>query len=63
MSKWIDANDSLPNKFENVLIYSDEVIEIGNINQRGDWVDFLGYEVCRVTHWMPIPNPPKKSQS
>ena len=59
MSEWIRCSDSLPEKYEEVLVYS------AKYGVQVDWiadnVDYLWWNYGElVTHWMPLPNPPEK---
>lgn len=62
MTEWISVNDSLPKSNEKVLIFIPKYpgISIGQLSALV-WFD----EVIRfdhdnkVTHWMPLPEPPK----
>lgn len=71
MAEWIDVNERLPEKAETVLCYCKNTsTELGTMTigscDKG-W--FLQYEVggtsyphhyWKVTHWMPLPEPPKE---
>jgi len=63
--EWISVKDKLPEEGENVLIYEEAYSEVGYLF-RGKWrsmeTDFCGepYELEDVTHWMYLPEPPKK---
>ena len=58
-NKWIPVTERLPEKHKKVLTVSDN----GNIDV--DWVDKFGVWIGdivsfdEVTHWMPLPEPPK----
>lgn len=56
---WISVKDRLPMKRKQVLVYS---ITHG---VRSDFIDWSGrwYTVKNVTHWMPLPEPPKEEQN
>ena len=63
MSEWIRVEDRLPESDDSVLVFiqnsHDEEIEIAsyNPNRRRAWdIDWLN---ATVTHWMPLPKPPK----
>lgn len=74
MSEWISVKDKLPNEYQRVLVYrgyydgddKDEKIHVGFLNpkdgfygsQYGLLDDYL-YPHSLVTHWMPLPEPPK----
>ena len=57
VQEWVSVNDRLPNPFESVLVFRDGKISI-DYNEGNGWFayDFNGK---RVTHWMPLPQPPK----
>jgi hypothetical protein len=61
-SKWIPVSDRLPGVFKAVIVWT-EYHEIGEAQYNGkhfQWIDDEGdYEYAHVTHWMPLPNPPK----
>lgn len=56
MSEWISVKDKLPCSKKAVLTYCPENILKIRPCQFDDWEDlkFLG-----ITHWMPLPEPPK----
>ena len=66
MSEWISVKDKLPEEFENVIAF----------NRRGRgkacdmdicWWNGYSFDRCgkrpysNVTHWMPLPEPPKEA--
>ena len=59
MENWISVKDKLPKGDKKVLCYSDSnggYLCIDNLGMRG-------YEWCQcfsITHWMPLPDPPKE---
>ena len=65
--EWISVDDRLPNKNEEVLVYRGN--HLGNLMNRytylgnNQWEDDYGYwgetKNEGVTHWIPLPNPPK----
>lgn len=67
MADWISVKDSLPEKNGRYLCrYEQEVYgevcrctDFGmfdsDIGEKGDWI------VGKVTHWMPLPEPPKEN--
>jgi hypothetical protein len=70
MSDWVSVKDRLPNKAGRYLIHvenaanyhrlpDDIVIAVWVIKQWG----FDGMEYNRVTHWMPLPEPPKENNN
>lgn len=68
MKDWISVNDRLPEKDVNVLCYTHgDIVEgylCSNDNVFKPEIDCIGYMqndvmVIDVTHWMPLPEPPK----
>ena len=57
VQEWISVDDRLPKPFESVIVFRDGKISI-DYNEENGWFayDFNGK---RVTHWMPIQQPPK----
>ena len=57
VQEWISVDDRLPEPFESVLVFRDGKISI-DYNEENGW---FAYDLNgkRVTHWMPIPQPPK----
>ena len=61
-SNWISVKDRLPEKNTRVLCYfkfepeSPDVISENTYHSGGLWLS----EGSKVTHWMPLPEPPKK---
>ena len=64
MSEWISVKDKFPKRHETILIFSDEAdILIGSYQGKNWWSDYGEVDyVLRVTHWMPLPNPPKVAE-
>lgn len=66
--KWISVKEQLPLNREIVLVtnidspFKDEHwVCAGEINQKGEWCNQFNYnDTIVVTHWMPLPQPPKK---
>lgn len=67
IQKWIPVSERLPNVFEGVLAYCPKHRNtyLLYINARGEW-HFFDKTVAgalldeAVTHWMPLPEPPKE---
>lgn len=64
MPRWISVEERLPEAHKNVLVYVTN--PIGWWNVEIDWMDEQGW-VCSadsewhtITHWMPLPEPPKE---
>lgn len=59
-SRWITVTERLPEKYDRVLVYS-KATRMGRsidfINSDGNW-----YTTPKVTHWMPLPQPPKENE-
>ena len=54
-NRWIPVTERLPEKYTAVVVYS---------KAKGRGLDFIGsngnwYKTLNVTHWMPLPEPPK----
>lgn len=62
--KWISAKDKLPKHEENVLLYFGKFMGVGYYDEADqsfyDAAD--DYELVNVTHWMPLPEPPKEEE-
>lgn len=73
MSEWISVKDRLPDDDELVLVYTkDNVMSVcplvianafANLKNLKVWEDNNGYYVSDVTHWMPLPEPPKEDDA
>ena len=61
MSKWISVEDRLPPDQQEVLVYTVSQKGLGNID-KGYWSigRFIHRGSAKVTHWMPLPEPPCK---
>ena len=60
MTEWISVKDRLPKLFEDVLTYDgDGGIRINWLEELVDEVAYFAYGGKYVTHWMPLPEPPK----
>lgn len=58
MSEWISVKDGLPKYNDRVIFFNGEYVEFGVYHR-----DFTDFEDCihdEVTHWMPLPEPPKE---
>lgn len=65
MSEWIYVKDRLPPQYESVLIAVKEndkyEVDFGYIDERGEWTIFSDFDIGHeITHWMPLPEPPKE---
>jgi hypothetical protein len=60
MSEWIDVKVRLPKLDERVLAWDGEGSNIGFLlYEDAEWRDIRYYEIENVSHWMPLPEPPK----
>ena len=55
--QWISVKDRLPGENTAVMTYRESGIEV-EIHERRGW-DYDEFTPCPVTHWMPLPEPPK----
>lgn len=55
--EWISVEEALPKQWEIVLVSSDGIISTDFIASSGRWYEHIAHDA--VTHWMPLPEPPK----
>ena len=62
--KWVSVKERLPKKRQLVWTYSDDKkSSYGMMLRHGVWeVIRDGCELIEVTHWMPLPEPPKEEK-
>ena len=66
MTEWISVKERLPEPFEIVLVHTPEeklfpTVCEGYLANYGIWyTGFYMREPDEVTHWMPLPEPPKE---
>lgn len=59
-TKWISANERMPDDDVDVLLFGKgKGIKVG-YHSEGTWYDHQHDHLRGVTHWMPLPKPPKK---
>ena len=71
MSEWISVKDELPKKNTDVLIYRGQfigdLISVYTYIGNNEWEDGYGYwsraDDEGITHWMPLPEPPKVKEN
>lgn len=68
-SEWIRVADRLPKTYEWVLIYEPDAEEKSRsvrcsfVRDNGNWYGgFSDLDAIEVTHWMPLPEPPKEEE-
>ena len=58
--KWISVKDRLPEYEKTVMGWDAEMRDMGIVNFiYGQFLDILDMSETNVTHWMPLPEPPK----
>lgn len=66
--KWIKIESELPKLNQIVIVFNKQYIQLGFITDiyldrfhqgETDWVNEEYMDLRDVTHWMPLPNPPK----
>ena len=62
MCEWISVEDRLPDPHFYVIIWDDENAEmvIAAYQETGCWCSETIQEDAHVTHWMPLPEPPRE---
>ena len=61
--KWISVEERLPENDNDVLIMTPTGVSIGYCNiYCGYWADYINDEDDHITHWMPLPEPPKEEE-
>ena len=77
MSDWISVEDRLPERKKKVLLYANTIYPEITVGRLDDWKKFDNikknvwivsgggyYEMEKsITHWMPLPEPPKSEES
>lgn len=67
MSEWISVYDRFPeSRKTEVLTYNSKykIISVGSFGVLGEeigWWDSCGCKEKFITHWMPLPDPPKEN--
>ena len=61
MSEWISVYDRLPERLKEVLCYFEDDARI-DISWIHSYTQFMYEDIFgKVTHWMPLPDPPKEN--
>ncbi len=73
-NRWIPCSERLPGRFDSVLLailskngYGEPAyyVTIGGMKNGTDFESYTG-DICeceKVTHWMPLPEPPKEDET
>ena len=64
MGEWISVKDRLPEVWQKVIVAirvnGDSIVDTGWWLEDGRTVVSLGFIQNHITHWMPLPEPPKE---
>jgi len=61
MSEWISVKDRLPERIAHYIVWVREGgYDFAFLNSKEEWITTLGNQTFEVTHWMPLPEPPKE---
>ena len=58
--EWISVKDRLPERMQPVIVCRDNGKVEQGYRDVGDWWKVYGTRTKNVTHWMPLPEPPKE---
>lgn len=65
VQEWISVKDSLPNRQVNVLVASKHnfvcIASLTNNHKNNKFYDGDSLAINSITHWMPLPKPPKST--
>lgn len=56
---WISVEDRLPNELSPLVIATEEWVNVGYFSKESGWFMFYNDSSVQVTHWQPLPSPPK----
>lgn len=59
-TEWISVEDKLPNEFTSVLVVGGDIRSCALYRDKKFYTDFPLPTNEGITHWMPLPEPPKK---
>ena len=66
VQEWISVDDNLPNRQVNVLVASKHdflcIASLTNNHKNNKFYDGDGFAINSITHWMPLPKPPKAQE-
>lgn len=60
--KWISVKEKLPKKDELVIVcFNEKSVTFGKFIEKNLWFvhGYYWFQSTKVTHWIPLPNPPK----
>ena len=63
VQEWISVKDRLPEPGERVIVARGEKVEQGVYLAVNGWWKVYGTNTKSVTHWMPLPEPPKEDKT
>lgn len=59
--EWISVNDKLPEEGVEVIACNARFRCIGYIDKQGVWRESEEWTTVSITHWIPLPEPPKQA--
>jgi hypothetical protein len=64
IQKWIPVSERLPKPITDVLSYRGHrnLMQEDCVDKKGKWYSEYKYDGANVTHWMPLPEPPKEGE-
>lgn len=68
VQRWIPVTERLPEPFVTVIVQMPEerplpTVDWGFVSKKGEWyANYFDREHGEVTHWMPMPEPPKEGE-
>lgn len=63
IQRWIPVSERLPEMWQNVLtVRTDGAFRLDFVGSLGVWYDDVNFVGYPVTHWMPLPLPPKEGE-
>lgn len=68
IQQWIPVSERLPEPFVTVIVQVPgetpcPTVKAGFLNGSGKWyINMFDYDPSEVTHWMPMPEPPKEGE-
>jgi len=57
--EWISVDDRMPEPDEDVLVCTNKTEVCLGYYTGAYWIKYARYNTAIVTHWMPLPEPPK----